>query len=83
MHVFKLGRAFLEIDIGDLVELVVGDGQIEAIAKCLERRRAHFLLLVGDVLRFTGLTHAVTLDGLGENHRRLARCVSLQSAYAA
>jgi hypothetical protein len=34
--------------------------------------RAHLLLLVGDVLRLARLAHAVALDGLGEDHRRLA-----------
>jgi hypothetical protein len=33
---------------------------------------AHLLLLVGDVLALAGLTHPVALDGLGQDHRRLA-----------
>src|SRR5262245_66087818 len=32
----------------------------------------HLLLLVGDHLAFARLAHAVTLDGLGEDHGRLA-----------
>src|ERR1019366_3664343 len=47
--------------------LVVGHGDIEAIAKLLERRAVHFFLLMGDIHALAGGTHAVALDGLGEN----------------
>jgi hypothetical protein len=36
---------------------------------------AHLLLLVGDVLAFAGLAHAIALDGLAQDHRRLAGVV--------
>ncbi len=47
-------------------------GSLKAVAECLQRGRAHLFLLVRDVLRLAGLAHAVALDGLGEDHRRLA-----------
>ena len=66
---------------GGLIEGRVGDGlvgdrYVEAVAERLERVLAHLLLLVGDVLALAGLAHAVALDGLGEDHGRLARCAS-------
>ena len=33
-------------------------------------RHIHFLHLVGDVFAFGSFTHAVTFDGLGQNHGR-------------
>ena len=73
-HVSEFGRAFLEPDVRDFVELVVGHRNPEMVAERLDRRHPHFLLLMGDVLRFAPLAHAVALDGLGKNHRRLS-CV--------
>ncbi len=55
-----------------IVELFVGNRDVEAVAEVLERLFAHFLLRVGDVLAFAGHAHAVALDGLGQNHGRLA-----------
>ncbi len=71
-HVVEFDRALVEGEVGHLLQVLVGDGQIEAVAKRLERSRSHLLLLVGDVLRLAGLAHPVALDGLGENHRGLA-----------
>ena len=45
---------------------------MKTVAECLERGRAHLLLLVGDVLRLARFAHAVALHGLGEDHGRLA-----------
>ena len=65
-------RWSVERRVGDLV---VRDGDIEAIAEgCLEGILAHLLLLVGDVLALASFTHAVTLDGLGQDHCGLS-CV--------
>ena len=45
-----------------------------------KRLLADLLLLVGDVLALAGFTHAIALDGLGQNDRRLplvlhGRCI--------
>ena len=66
-------RAVLgQLEERHLLDLVVGDRQAEAVAELLEDRLAHLLLLVGDVLALAGLAHAVALDGLGQDHGRLA-----------
>ena len=66
-------RAVLgQLEERHLLDLVVGDRQAEAVAELLEHRLAHLLLLVGDVLALAGLAHAVALDGLGQDHGRLA-----------
>src|SRR5690625_4284970 len=58
-----------------LVYLLVGDRYVEAVAKRAQRLAAHFFLLVGDVLAFAGLAHAVAFDGFGQNYGRLALMV--------
>ena len=60
---------------GTLVELVVGDGNVEAVAERLQRAVADLLGLMGDHLPLAGRAHAVALDGLGEDHGRLALVV--------
>ena len=49
-----------------------GTGMAEAVAEFAQGFEPHLLLLMGDVLAFAGLAHAVSLHGLGENDRRLA-----------
>src|SRR5215218_1555566 len=71
-QVVQLRAALLEAEEGDLLELLVGQRQAEAVAELLQVRLAHLLLLVGDVLALTGLAHAVALDGLGEDDGGLA-----------
>ncbi len=56
--------------VGRLADLVVGNGNLETVAKSAKRLLAHFLLLVGDVLALAGLAHAITLDGHGEDQGR-------------
>ena len=66
-------RAVLgQLEERHLLDLVVGDRQAEAVAELLQHRLAHLLLLVGDVLALAGLAHAVALDGLRQDHGRLA-----------
>src|SRR3954452_23261643 len=66
-------RAVLgELEERHVLDLVVGDRQAAAVAELLEHRLAHLLLLVGDVLALAGLAHAVALDGLDQDHGRLA-----------
>ena len=50
------------------VDLLVGDLNAEAVAELFERLHVHFLGLVGNVLAFAGLTHAVTFDGFGQDY---------------
>ena len=53
-------------------QLIVAHGNLEAVAEGLEVGQGHFLGLVGGVLGFAGGAHAVTLHGLGQDHRGLA-----------
>ena len=57
---------------GCLADLLVTDGNVEAIAESAQGLLAHLLLLVGDVLALARLAHAVALDRLGQHHRGLA-----------
>ena len=66
-HVLHL-RAVLGRTIErDLVELVVGDGNVEAVAHAADAVGVELLELVGGVLALAHATHAVTLDGLGQD----------------
>ena len=56
----------------EALDIVVGDRDIEAVAKRPELVGVHFLLLVGDVLALAGLAHAIALHGLGQDHGRAA-----------
>ena len=75
LHIFVLGRAFGRLQVFEVIHLLVGERQLEAVAERLERGRAHLFLLVGDVLRLARLAHAIALHGLGQDHRRLALVV--------
>src|SRR3990170_2222550 len=69
----------------------VRDGNPEAVPEEPQVRLVHLLLLVGDVLAFTGLAEAVALDGPGQDdgrrplvaHRRAVRVVHLVRIVAA
>ena len=74
-HVLELGRSFGERHVRDLVELVVLDRDVKAVAERADRDPGHLLLLVRDVLRLARFAHAVALDRLREDHRRLALVV--------
>ena len=71
-QVLHLRAALGEADERHLVELRVRKIDLEAVAELAQHRLAHLLLLMGDVLAFARLAHAVALDGLGEDERRLA-----------
>ena len=78
----QLLAAFLEIlyfrtVLSGLVEwsllyFVVGDRNAETRSESEQFIFVHFFLLVGDVAAFAGLTHAVALDGLCQDHRGAA-----------
>ena len=72
VHVFVLGRAFLQFEIGKLGDVLVGDAvvQPEAVSQMDDRGEIHFFHLMGDVLALGCGAHGVALDGLGENHCR-------------
>ena len=52
-------------------DAVLGDGDVEAVAEGLEVGLTHLLLGMGDVHALPSHAHAITLDGLGQDHRRL------------
>ena len=74
-HVREFLAALGEREVGNLLQLVVGHRQAEAVAEAPDRLDVHLLLLVRDVLRLAGRAHAEALDRLGEDHRRLALVV--------
>ena len=49
----------------------VGDRNLEPVAKLAKRLLVHLLGLMRDHLAFAGFTHAIALDGLCQNDRRL------------
>ena len=57
-----------------VVDLLVGDRQLEPVAELLERVRVELLHLVGGVLALEGLD-GPALHGVGQDHRRLADVV--------
>ena len=61
-----------ERDVGRLGDLALGHRDVEAVAERLQLVLGELLLLVGDVLALAGIAHAVALDGLDEEHGRLA-----------
>ncbi len=71
LQVLRLGRIGRGPVVRDLGQLVVGDRNLEAVAELLQRLERHLLLLVGDVLALAHRAHAVALDGLRQDHRRL------------
>ena len=70
-QVLNLGTVVGRAVEGGVGDFIVQDGNLEAIAERPECLLPHLLLLVGDVLAFARLAHAVALDGLGQNHGRL------------
>ena len=61
-----VGRGPVE---GHLGNLVVADGNLEALAELAELLLVHLLLVVGNVAALARLAEAVALDGLRENDR--------------
>src|SRR5579864_8624722 len=66
-QVFQLDAALVEADERIRRELLIGDVQLKAIAELAQGIFAHLFLLVGDVLTFPRLSHAIALDGLGKD----------------
>ena len=73
LHVADLRAVVRRPVEGRLLQFLVGDGNVEPVAEAGQRPQAHLLLLVGDVHPLAGLAHAVALDRLGEDDRRLPR----------
>lgn len=67
----RIRGAFGELDVGNRVDLGIGDRDVEAIAQAHQRVVRH-LLLVRRVLRFARSAHAEALDRLREDQGRLA-----------
>ncbi len=75
VQVAHLGRVVGRLVEGDFGQLAVGDGDVEAVAKGANIFVAELFGLVRGVLALTGFAHAVALDGLDQQHRRLALVV--------
>ena len=74
-QIVHLLAALGEAQERNLVEIGVGDRDLEPVAEGFERIVAELLGLMGDHLPFAGRAHAVALDGLGEDDGRLALVV--------
>ena len=69
LHLRRVGGRNVE---RQLVQLVVRDRDVEVVAHLLDGGGVDLLQLVRRVLRLALLAHAEALDGLGQDHRRLA-----------
>ena len=67
LHLLRVGAG---VEVRRVLQLVVGDRQLEAVAEDLELGLAELLRLVGDVPRLDARPEGPALDGLGEDHRR-------------
>ena len=63
---------FREGDVRQFFEIGIGNRHVETIADVTNAVHVHFLNLMGDVLTFSGVTHAVTFNGMGEDYGRFA-----------
>src|SRR5690606_34830308 len=64
VQVLVLFRTFREGDVREFFNLLVGNRNIEAVADITHAVHVHFLHLVSDVFTFSGVTHAITFDGM-------------------
>ncbi len=71
MQVVVLFRTFLEGDVRQLFDLVVGNRHVEAIADVANAIHVHLLHLVRDVFTFRGVAHTIAFNGMCQNQRRL------------
>src|SRR3546814_4493599 len=69
-HVLDLRRLLAGMEERDLavLELLVGDRDLEAVAERLDVLVVHLLGAAGRVERLAGRAHAVALDRLGQDH---------------
>ena len=72
LQIFSLRSALRQFEERHVVQLFVGQRDVEAVAERLQGVLADLLGLMGDHLPFAGFAHAVALDGLGEDDGRLA-----------
>ena len=75
VQVLHLGRVVGRLVERDVAELVVGNGNVEAVAERLDVLVDQLLGLVRGVLALAALAHAEALDGLDQQHGRLALVV--------
>ena len=68
-------RVVLGPVVGHALQFGIGERNVEAVAEVLKALKVQFLHLMGGVLRLARIAHAVALDGLGQDHRRLALVV--------
>ena len=67
LHLLRVGAG---VEVRRVLELVVGDRQLEAVAEDLELGLAELLRLVGDVAGLDARAERPALDRLGQDHRR-------------
>ena len=70
LEVFHLFGVFTGVVVRDVSQFVVADRNVETVTEVLDGFHVHFLDLVGNVFAFTGVTHAITFNGFGQDHGR-------------
>ena len=68
VQISVLFRTFREGDVRQVFNLLIGHRNVETVADITHAVHVHFLNLVSDVFTFSGVTHAVTFDGMGEDY---------------
>ena len=63
-----LFRTFREGHVRQFFDISIGNRHVETIADVANAVHVHFLNLVSDVFTFSGVTHAVTFNGMGEDY---------------
>ena len=71
-QVLHLGRVGVWLEERHFLKLVVRHRDGEAVAELADRRGIELLQLVRRILAFADLAEPESLDGLGEDHCRLA-----------
>ncbi|MNZ80938.1 hypothetical protein D3C78_995920 [compost metagenome] len=68
MQVGVFFRTFREGDVRQVFNLLVGDRNVETVADITHTVHVHFLHLVSNVFTFSGVTHAITFDGMCQDN---------------
>ena len=66
-HVFLLFRVFVKLDERQFFQLIISHIDIETITEMAHAFHVHFLNTVSDVFTFSGITHTITFNGLGQD----------------
>ena len=71
VQVLGLFRVFIEGNVWQFFDISISNWHVETITELAHAVHVHFLNLVSDVFTFSGVTHAVTFNGVSQNNSRL------------